>query len=169
MSFGETRRRTIHFPGGHADKVRDKLGDVFATLAQRWNFERKHDEPIEQILPEAAGSHSFFQIAVGGGNDAHVDLARARVADAFNLLLLQDPQQLGLHGQRDFPNFVEKERAAVGEFEPPELVAQRARERAAHVPKEFAFERFSGMAPQLTLISARPLRGLWSWMARATS
>src|SRR6266567_1475362 len=144
MSFGETRQRTIHFPGGHADKVRGKWGDVFATLAQRWNFEGKHNEPIEQILPETAGGHFFFQIAVGGGNNAHVDLARACVADAFNFLLLQDPQQLGLHGQRDFPNLVEKERAAVGEFEPPGLVAHRARERAAHVPKEFAFENVLG-------------------------
>src|SRR5206468_7395532 len=144
MSFGETRRRTIHFTGGQADKVRGKLGDVFATLAQRWDIEGKHDDPIEQILPETAGGHFFFQIAVGGGNNAHVDLARARVADAFNFLLLQDPQQLGLHGQRDFPNLVEKERAAVGEFEPPGLVAHRARERAAHVPKEFAFEKILG-------------------------
>src|SRR5208337_380189 len=38
-------------------------------------------------------------------------------------------------------NFVEKNRAAVGFFDPPEFLFKRARERAFFVAKEFAFEQ----------------------------
>ena len=85
-------------------------------------------EPIEQILPETPCLHFLFQITVGGGHDAHVDLAGAGVADAFDLLFLQNPQQLGLHGKGDLTNLIEEKRAAIGELEAPRLVAHRAGE-----------------------------------------
>ena len=45
--------------------------------------------------------------------------ARAVVADALELALLEHAQQLGLQLERDLADLVEEERAAVGELEAP--------------------------------------------------
>ncbi len=45
--------------------------------------------------------------------------------------------------QRNFADLVEKQRAAIGEFESPDAIAHRAGEGAADVAEEFAFEQFA--------------------------
>jgi hypothetical protein len=44
---------------------------------------------------------------------------RAIVADALVFALLQDAQQLALQVERNLADFVEEDRAAVSELEPP--------------------------------------------------
>src|SRR5204862_227502 len=62
-------------------------------------------------------------------------------ADALVLALLQHAQQLALQIERDLPDFVEKDRASVGELEAPDSIAVRSRERALHVSEELALEQ----------------------------
>ena len=64
-----------------------------------------------------AGRRLRFQVAIGGGDDAHIDgdfLLRTNRPDTP---LLQHPQQPGLRSQRQFGNFVEKQRTAPGVVE----------------------------------------------------
>jgi hypothetical protein len=128
LRLGQSRRGAIQFFCGHAHKVRRELGDVFAPFAQGWNLDGENTEAIEQILAETPGLHFLFQIAVRGGDNADIDLAGARVANALDFLLLQNPQKLGLHRLGDFSNLVQEQRAAVGEFESAWFVADRAGE-----------------------------------------
>ena len=53
-------------------------------------------QPVEQILAEAALLHIGDQIAIGGGDDAHIDLDRLRAADRFDFAFLNGAQELHL-------------------------------------------------------------------------
>jgi hypothetical protein len=65
----------------------------------------------------SAGRHFIGQIAIGCGDQARVDLDDLAAADPFEFLFLQYPQQLDLRRQGQFTEFVQKQDAAVGQFE----------------------------------------------------
>ena len=79
--------------------------------------------------------------------DANVHPSRAILADAANLALLEDTQQLHLHRRREIADFVEQERPEVGRLEEPDAVLGRARERAADVPEQLALDERLGYRP----------------------
>ncbi len=68
----------------------------------------------------------------------------AFAADAFEFALLQDAQQLGLQRNRHFRNFIEQQRAAVGEFELAFAHLVRAGECAFLVAEQNRFEHVFG-------------------------
>ena len=76
--------------------------------------------------------------------DAHVGVARPGLADALELLVLQEAQQLGLQRRRDLADLVEEQRAALGRLDAARLVAHRAGERAARVAEQLAREQLLG-------------------------
>jgi hypothetical protein len=57
---------------------------------------------------------------------------------------LQHPQQLGLHRERHFADFIEEQRTAIGEFETAGLVLECAGKRPFYVPEELALEETFG-------------------------
>ena len=85
--------------------------------------------------------HVGEQVAVGRGDHAHIHPPRLGRADALDLAVLDDAQELGLHGERELANFVQEQRTAVRLFEEPGLGLGRARERATYMAKELAFEQ----------------------------
>ena len=99
------------------------------------------------------------QVAVGGGDEPHVDLDVAGVADAANLALLDGAQELDLHRGRNLGDLVEKQRAAVGRREEALVLATAPVKAPLTWPKSSDSIRFSGTAPQLTETNG-PLRRL---------
>src|SRR6202011_708185 len=91
-----------------------QVGNVFRALAQRRHRDREDVQAIEQILAEAAFLHGGDQVAVGGGDDAYVDLDRLAAADRVDLVLLQRAQQFDLRGERQLAYLVEEQRAPGG-------------------------------------------------------
>ena len=91
----------------------DQPRDVVRPLAQRRQHEREHVQPVVEVLAEAAVGHHPGQVAVGGRDHPHVDLDRLRAAEALELLLLQDAEQLGLQLRGDVADLVEEERPLV--------------------------------------------------------
>ena len=82
----------------------------------------RHDvQAVEEVLAEAAGAHLVAQVAVGRGDQAHVDVQRLGAADAVEAPFLDHAQQLGLRGERHLADLVEEQRAAVGELEAARL------------------------------------------------
>ena len=79
-----------------------------------------------------------------GGDDAHVALARGVAADALVDALLQDAQQLHLHGQAHVADLVEEQRAALGDLEAALARGDGAGERALLVSEQFALEQLGG-------------------------
>src|ERR1700761_763844 len=52
------------------EKVGRQQGNVLLALAQRWNAEIDHAEPVVEILAETFLPHRRRQVAVGSGEDA---------------------------------------------------------------------------------------------------
>ena len=78
---------------------------------------RDHGNAEVEIFPKGAFLHHFFQVAAGGANDADVDGMGGIRAQAFQTAFLQYAQKLGLQGQGQVANFVEKDGPAPGLFE----------------------------------------------------
>ena len=99
-------------------------------------------QPVEQVLAERALRDHVAQVAVGGGDDPHVDATAGAIgADLLQLARLQEPQQQPLHAQRHLADFVEEDRALVGELELAGLVAIGAGEAALDVAEQLRFEQ----------------------------
>ena len=108
------------------------------------NLDRDDVEAVEQIFLELAVGDHLPQIAVGGGDDAHVDLLGPLGAERLELALLQHAQQLRLQRRAHRADLVEEDRAAVGQRELALLGRGRAREGAAHVAEELGLEQRLG-------------------------
>ena len=81
------------------------------------------------------------QIAIGGGDHAHIDRLAVIGADRPHLALLQYAQQLALQAHAHVADLVEKERALFGFLEEAALVLRRPREGAAYVAEAFALHQ----------------------------
>ena len=64
------------------------------------------------------------EVSVGRGHQANIDMDGARAAQAFEFLLLQNAQELGLQFERNIADLVEKQRAAMGQLEAADVAAQ---------------------------------------------
>ncbi len=102
--------------GEALDEEIDEIGDVFFVFAQRGDIDGHHVEAVIEIFAEGAFFQSGAKIAICGGDQADVHFQRARSAEAIEGTLLQDAQQLYLRAGRDVADFVEEQRAFVGQL-----------------------------------------------------
>ena len=79
-----------------AQEVVSQGGDVLCSRPQRRQVDREHLQPVEQIAAELALRDPGVEVAIGGGDDPHVDLQRFLPAQPRHHARLQHPQQLGL-------------------------------------------------------------------------
>ena len=92
-------------------------GNIFAAGAQRRQIDGDDVEAVEEVLAEAALADLLAQVDVGGGEDAHVDLNLLNAAEMHEALVLENAQDFGLGVHAHGGDFVEEERAAVGDLE----------------------------------------------------
>ena len=116
-------------------------GNVLGPLTQRRKRDGESVEAVEEILPELADRERLLEITVGGGDDAHPDLASDHVPHGLDLARLQHAEELGLHLERHVADLVEEDGAAVRPLEEARLVRHRAREGPALVAEELGFEQ----------------------------
>ena len=139
---GDVLDRMAVVPGEPRQEVLDQRWNVLAALAQRRHRQVDDVEAVEQILAERPLRDHVAQVAVGRGDDAHVDPARDAVgADLLHLAGFHEPEQQPLHAQGHLADFVEEDAAAVGHLELALLVAIGAREASLHVTEELRFEQ----------------------------
>ncbi len=103
-------------------------------------------EPEKQILAEFSRGDFGGKIRVGGGDEAHISVIRARRTDALEFTGLNRPQHLGLLAQRDVPDFIEEQGAPIRKFEAPSAIDLGVGECAAHVTEEFTLKNALGQA-----------------------
>ena len=126
-----------------ATKWRTRMG-CRGALAQRRRKDGKDLEPVIEIAAEFFVGNHLCEVAIGGGNQTHVHRDGARAAEALDLALLQRAQELGLEVEREFANFIEKERAFVGELDAADLAGDGAGECALLMAEEFALKKAGG-------------------------
>ena len=73
-------------------------------------------QTIVKVLAEAICADRLLEVAVGGGNDPHVDFERPCFPDPHDLSFLEDAQQFQLQGRRRVADLIEKDRPSLGLF-----------------------------------------------------
>ena len=99
-----------------AQEKLDEQRDILFALAQRGQTQRDNVQPVKQVFAEAAFANEFHQIFVGCCENADVNLNRLGAAEPHKLALLNDAQEFHLCFRTNGRNFVEENRAPVGEF-----------------------------------------------------
>ena len=101
--------------------MRGQVQDVLRARAQGCDVEADDVQAVVEVGAEAAGRDLQLQVAVGGGDDAHVHGASGPAADRGDVLLLHEAQEAALRLERQLADLVEQQRAVVGLHEAPEL------------------------------------------------
>jgi hypothetical protein len=87
-----------HFSRVAIDEVFDQQGNVLSSFSKRRNLNREDIQAIKQIAPERSSADGGLQVTVRRCDYPDVSAYRARSADTFKLMLLQNTQEgnLGL-------------------------------------------------------------------------
>ena len=143
--------------------------DVGFSVAQRGNVNGNHIESVEEILSKGAVLNGLLEVLVGGADDAHIDADGTLTTHLFEGALLKKAQQFYLQQFGQLGYLVEKNRAAVGQFEPTLLVPNGSGESTLYMPEQFALDQPFGQCPQLMGTNGAPPRRLSLCTALATS
>ena len=125
-------------------EVLGQMRDVARPIAQRREQDREDVQAVIEILSKRAVGDLLLEIAVGGRDDADVDLDRLGAAHPLELALLQHAQQLDLDVQRQVAHLVEEQRAAVGQLEAAEPPRDRPGEGPLLVAEQLRLEHAGG-------------------------
>ena len=115
--------------------MRGEKWDILLSLAQGRDPDPGYAQPVEQVPTERTIGYTFIERDIGCSNDTRVGLLCALRAERGELLVLQDPQQFGLHRRRHLADLVQEQRAAVGVDDAPLLGRDGSGEGAAEVAK----------------------------------
>ena len=132
--------------------------------------DRHHRQPEVQVLAELAALDLGLQVAVGRGDDAHVDAISLLPPTRRISPRLEHAQQLGLQLERQLADLVEEQRAAAAPAR-----TRPARRSSAPVNAPFSWPNSSlsisdaTSAPQSTTTNGACLRRLCAWTARAST
>ncbi len=96
--------------------MRREQRDIFAAAAQRRQVDGDDVEPVVEIFAEPAFAHRLAQVDIGGGDDADVDLDLLNAAKLHEAAVLQHAQDLCLRVHTHRADFVQEERAPVGDL-----------------------------------------------------
>src|SRR2546422_7560978 len=84
--------------------------DVFGSLAQRRHVDRHDPQAVVEVFPHVARGDGGFWVAVGRGDEPHIDDGIGRLAaHAAHHTVLNDPQELGLDRLWHLGQLVEKQ------------------------------------------------------------
>ena len=119
-----------------------QFGNVQLPLPQGRDADGKDAEAVVEVLPEGALGDAFLQVPVGGGDDPDVDGDGFAAPHPGEFPLLEDPEELGLGGQGEFPHLVQEDGALVGHLEEAGLpLPVGAGKGTPLVAEEFAFRQ----------------------------
>src|SRR5438128_3803676 len=118
--------------------------NVIAAVAKRRNRERHGGDAEIKIFAKGLFGDGFLQVAIGGDDDAHVNLNGLCAAHAFKAALFENAQEFCLDGERKLADFVEKKRAAVGEIHFAGFARACSGEGPALVAEELVFDEAFG-------------------------
>src|SRR5215510_8985802 len=114
---------------------------VIAALAQRRQIDLDDGEAVVKVEPESPSLAFGLQVAVGGGDYAHVERQILQSADSPERAFFEHAQQLRLQADLEFADLVQKDRSALGLLEQPFLAPLRVGESAFLIAEEFALNQ----------------------------
>src|ERR1035438_3470547 len=118
-------------------------GEIFNMIAERRHVYVEYVEPVEEIGAEMTLGNGLARIVIGCRQHTHVHILLGTGAEAAEFALFDDTEELGLGPRRHFADFVQKQRAPVGQLEATGSPLGRAGKCALFVAEDLAFdERF---------------------------
>ena len=102
-----------------------------------------HVQTVKQIFAETALFDGLLQVPVGGGNDADMGLPLLGLPNAFVFLFLKETEELGLNLDGQLANFIQEERAALGQSDFAPGLGGSAGEGPFDVAEELALEQLA--------------------------
>src|SRR5262249_4044848 len=118
--------------------------DVLAPFTERRELQIDHRQSVEQNLPELARFPLQLEVLFCCRGPAPVAPQNFAATDPLQRTLLQESEQLDLEGGAHLADFVEEERAAIGELELPLALGVSAGVGALLVPEELRFQQGLG-------------------------
>ena len=112
---------------------------------------REDAEAVVEVFAEGLVVDGLEQVAVGGGDDPDVDRQRRAAADALDLALLEDAEELGLGLQGEIADLVQEEAPAVGQLEAADPPGEGAGEGALLVAEQLALDQSRGQGGAVEL------------------
>ena len=76
--------------------MRGQRGNIFRAIAERRQVDGENGQAIPEIFAKSAFGDHRLQVAMGGGDDADIDMNLALAADALERAVLQNAQIGGL-------------------------------------------------------------------------
>src|SRR6187431_2922585 len=87
-------------------------------LLPQWRYRNwKHRQTEVEICAELLARHSGAQLRVGRGDNPHIHVERLRASDALEPALFERTQDFRLQCEGQIADFIEKQRALMGELE----------------------------------------------------
>ena len=99
---------------------------------------------MKKIFAEASFFHRQLKILIGGRDHAHVNRDFSIPTQTIIRSAVQNPQQFHLDLRLQFANFVEKNRALVGQFKQARLRGIGATEGSLLVAEQFTLHQMFG-------------------------
>lgn len=116
---------------------------IAGALAQRRDAQAAHVQTVVQVLAQASLGDRLARRLVARRDQAHIGPLRAQAAQRQVAAVLQDPQQLALHGHRHGIDLVEEQAAALRQGEHA-LAVLGAGESAAGGAEQGTFQQRLG-------------------------
>ena len=131
----------VHSPGIELGEMPNQFRNVFSTLPQRRNVDRKYFQSVIQVLAKCRLLYHAGQIAMRSGDQPHIHFMSAVAAEPLKFLLLQNAQQFRLKFERDVADFVQKERALVRQFKASHFLRDRSGKCSFFVTEQLTLQK----------------------------
>lgn len=143
-------------------------GNIIFPLPKRRKIQFHGAQTIEEVRTKLLLADHFFDICVGGSNDADICLDELVAAQAHELFLLDDPKQAHLQVQGHLSDLIEENGSAVGQFKFTDIaVSLGTGKSTVLVAEEFAFDEIPGQSAAVEGHKGLVAAGLALWMACA--
>ena len=145
-----------------------KRRDVRFPIPQRRDDNGQYCQTEPQVLAERPFPYLLHEVGLRRRDHPDIHRNRPVIAYAGYIPALQHAQQVHLRLLGHLPDFVEKQRPAVGLLEVPLLVVCAPVNAPFSCPNSSLLKRLGVIAPQFTLRNGPLRRSDRSWMASAT-
>ena len=124
-----------------SEKMADQEWNIVTTFAEGWEVNGNNIEPIVEVFPESAVLDSFFERFVARRDNADVYVNRDVVAHSADFAFLENAQESALEHRGHGPDFIQKNRAAVGLLKKAFLVIDGPGEGSFAMAEQLGFQK----------------------------
>ena len=136
----EVERGASELGSAPAKEVRSEDWNVFDPLPQRRQSQEDRADAEVEIAPESILLDQPCQVPMGRRDQPDIHPTVLYISEAPEASFFEDLEQLGLHRKVHVSDLVEKQRAAVRDFQQSDLARDRSGERPFFVTEEFGLE-----------------------------